>query len=192
MRRLALAITLVVLAFASSGAAALSHTQASVYEAFDAHGNVVGHVKVASGYCFTSSEVTRRDDAFRCLVGNFLYDPCLSAPHGRPIVVCPIPWSEGGTEIHLTRPLPAAGSHAAPSLALEPWALETTSGARCLLAGGASNVIHGTRLNYFCGARAKYGLWGYPSRRAGLWTIFKAPFSAHKLTQRVVIARAWM
>ena len=48
MRRCALAITVVGLAFASLWSAAVSHTQASVYEAFDAHGDVVGHVKVAS------------------------------------------------------------------------------------------------------------------------------------------------
>ena len=135
--------------------------------------------------------MTRRNDAFRCFVGNFLYDPRLRAPHGRPIVVCPIPWGDGGTEIRLTRPLPATGSHTPPSLALEPWALETTSGSRCLLAGGASSLIDGTRLNYFCGTGAKYGPWGYASRRARLWTVFEAPFSAHTLQHRVAIARAW-
>jgi hypothetical protein len=191
MRRCALAITLLVLAFAGSGSAAESQTQASVYEAFDAHGNVVGHLRTASGHCFTSSEVTSRDDAFRCLLGNALFDPSLRSPNGRAIVVWPIPGNESGTEIRLRSPLPAQSSHTPASLALQPWALETTSGARCLLAGGASSLIDGKRLNYFCGAGAKYGLWGYPSRHAKLWTIFEAPFSAHALQHRVAIARAW-
>ena len=191
VRRLAVAIA-TVLVCASIAAAAVSRTHASVYEPFGSNGAVIGHVKVASGYCFTGSEVTARDDSFRCFVGNFLYDPCLRSPVDRGVVVCPIPWNGTGTEIRLTKPLPTAATHTPPSLALEPWALETTSGARCLLAGGASNVVGGVRLNYFCGARAKYGLWGYPSRRSPLWTIFEAPFSAHSLHHRVAIARAWM
>ncbi len=192
MRRLAVAIATIVVLCASTGAAALSHTKASVYEPFGAGGAVIGHVKVASGYCFTGSEVANRDDAFRCFVGNLLYDPCLRSPVNRRVVVCPIPWDQSGTEIRLTKPLPAPSTHTPPSLALEPWALETTAGARCLLAGGASSVVGGVRLNYFCGAHASYGLWGYPSRRSRLWTIFDAPFSAHSLHHRVAIARAWM
>ena len=186
------AAALLAAAAPGAGARAGGHTAESVYEAFSYHGVVVPHVNVASGYCFTSSDVTPRDDAWRCLVGNSLYDPCFSSPFAFGIVVCPIPWNDSGTEIRLTKPLPKAATHTAPSLTLEPWALETAAGAYCQLASGASNVVHGRRLNYFCGRNAKDGLWGFPDRKREPWTIFVAPLSAHKLSKRIALVRAWM
>ena len=137
-------------------------------------------------------DVTRRDDAWRCLVGNALYDPCFSSQFAFGIVVCPIPWQGSGTEIHLTKPLPKSGSHTLPSLSLQPWAVETVSGAFCVLSSGASNVVHGQRLNYFCGRNAKQGLWGFPRRKTQPWTIVIAPLNAKVLKHRVALVRAWM
>ena len=70
--------------------------------------------------------------------------------------------------------------------------METAAGAYCLLSAGASNVVHGERLNYFCGKSVKYGLWGFPLRKAQSWTILQAPFTAKALSHRVAIVRAWM
>jgi hypothetical protein len=42
------------------------------------------------------------------------------------------------------------------------------------------------------GAKAKYGLWGFPDRASQPWTIFSAPLRATKLSARVAISRAWM
>jgi len=179
-------------ALATEGAQATGHTTATVYEAFSYHGVVEPNVTSASGSCFTSSDVTRRDDAWRCTVGNTLYDPCFSSQFAFGIVVCPIPWQGSGTEIHLTKPLPKSGSHTVPSLSLQPWALETASGAFCTLSSGASSVVHGHRLNYFCGRGAKQGLWGFPSRKTQPWTISIAPLNAKVLKHRVALVRAWM
>jgi hypothetical protein len=193
-RRIAVGVALALATTATAAGAAQErgHTAASVYEAFSYHGVIVPQVSAASGYCFTSSDVTRRDDAWRCFVANTLYDPCFSSPLAFGVVVCPIPWSDTGTEIRLTKALPSSGSHMRPSLALQPWAMETAAGAYCLLSSGASNVVHGKRLNYFCGKNDKYGLWGFPSRRSQPWTILQAPFAANVLKHRVAIVRAWM
>lgn len=182
----------VALSAGASGASSKGHTAESVYEAFSYHGVVEPTVTSVSGSCFTSSDVTRRDDAWRCTVGNTLYDPCFSSAFHFGVVVCPIPWQDSGTEIHLTKPLPAPGSHTPPSLSLQPWAVETTAGAFCVLSSGASNSVHGKRLNYFCGKNAKQGLWGFPSRKTQPWTILIAPFNARKLSHRVGLVRAWM
>ncbi|MCA1698649.1 MAG: hypothetical protein LC790_07020 [Actinobacteria bacterium] len=53
---------------------------------------------------------------------------------------------------------------------LEPWAMTLTSGKRCTFVGGATTLIGGRRLNYFCTTRV--ALLGTPrksSRR--LWRI---------------------
>jgi hypothetical protein len=189
---LGLALAVGVAVFAAAGAQATGHTTATVYQAFSYHGVVEPTVTSATGSCFTSSDVTRRDDAWRCTVGNTLYDPCFSSTLAFGIVVCPVPWQDSGTEIHLTKPLPKSGSHAFPSLSLQPWAVETATGAFCTLSSGASSVVHGQRLNYFCGKNAKQGLWGFPSRKTQPWTILIAPFKAKTLKHRVAVVRAWM
>jgi hypothetical protein len=189
---LGLALAVGVAVFAAAGAQATGHTTATVYQAFSYHGVVEPTVTSATGSCFTSSDVTRRDDAWRCTVGNMLYDPCFSSTLAFGIVVCPVPWQDSGTEIHLTKPLPKSGSHAFPSLSLQPWAVETATGAFCTLSSGASSVVHGQRLNYFCGKNAKQGLWGFPSRKTQPWTILIAPFKAKTLKHRVAVVRAWM
>ena len=176
----------------SSGAQAGTHTTATVYEAFSYHGVIVPHVRVSSGYCWTQSDVTPRADAWRCFIANTINDPCFSSTLAYGVVVCPTPWNDQGVEIRLTRALPKPLTHGRPSTALQPWALQLASGAHCLLASGASSVVQGKRLNYFCGASAKYGLWGLPDRSTQPWTILTGPFSATQLSRRAAIAHAWM
>ena len=181
-------------AISSSAALAATHTTATVYSAFSYHGVVVPHVQtVSSGSCWTNSAVTERDDAWRCFVGNYIYDPCFSSEFAYGVVVCPTPWNDAGIEIQLTKPLPKPFSHLAPSLRMQPWAIQTASGADCVLSSGAGpRPIHGRHLNYFCGANSKVGLWGFPDRTAQPWTIFSAAQNATVLSHRVAIRRAWM
>jgi hypothetical protein len=75
---------------------------------------------------------------------------------------------------------------------LQPWALELFGGQRCLFGDGASNVVEGQRLNYFCDASGKEGLWGFPSRGEQPWTILAAGSQATTLSERAPIRRAWM
>jgi hypothetical protein len=189
---LGLAIAFSIGAVVATGAQATGHTTATVYEAFSYHGVPEPTVTNVSGSCFTSSGVTRRDDAWRCTVGNTLYDPCFSSSLAFGIVICPVPWQGSGTEIHLSKPLPKSSSHTIPSLSLQPWAVETVSGAFCVLSSGASSVVHGQRFNYFCGKNAAQGLWGFPSRKKQPWTIRIAPMSAKTLKHRIALVRAWM
>jgi hypothetical protein len=86
----------------------------------------------------------------------------------------------------------ANGNHSAPSQGLRPWALELYDGRCCLFAGGATNVLEGQRLNYFCGAGSHEGLWGLPDRAGAPWTILIAPLQATKLSKRVAVRHAWM
>jgi hypothetical protein len=190
VRRPVLVLAVVAAAALPVGAAqAGTRTIATVYEAFSYHGVVIPHVQVEAGYCWESSNVTRRLDAWRCFVGNTILDPCFSSEFASN-VVCPTPWNDTAVEINLTKPLPKPTNHAAPSVQLQPWAIQTASGANCIFASGATSVVHGHRLNYFCSA--KLALWGYPNRRSTTWTILSAPPSARTLSHRTAILRAWM
>jgi len=194
-RRVAVTIAaLGALASLCGPADAQTGTGATIYQVFTPHGSVKLHTRSMSGYCPSGSEATPRRDAWRCFSGNYVLDPCFSSTHDPGIVVCPeAPWLKNGVKIRLTKPLARAnGNHSAPSQGLRPWALELYDGRRCLFAGGATNVVEGQRLNYFCGAGSQEGLWGLPDRASAPWTILIAPLQATKLSQRVAVRHAWM
>ena len=184
-----IAVTAAAAVPAAASTTGSTHTIATVYEAFSYHGVVIPHATVADGYCWESSNVTRRVDAWRCFVGNTIFDPCFSSEFANN-VVCPKPWNDTAVEINLTKPLPKASNRASPSLQLQPWAIQTASGANCVFASGASSLVGGKRLNYVCSA--KLGLWGYPNRKSRTWTILSAPPTAKRLSHRTSILRAWM
>lgn len=131
---------------------------------------------------------------WRCRTGNYLHDPCFSSAYASGIVLCPdAPWLKTGVKIRLTTTLPYAhGNRSAPSLRAEPWAIELYGGRHCLFSSGASNVVQGKRLNYFCGASSQEGLWGFPYRGSEPWTILIAPLPASVLSELAAVRRAWM
>ena len=87
------------------------------------------------GNCWTSSIASGRSDAYRCMAGNYIYDPCFV--YGSNSVACPTVGTgiEQGTVIDLTQPLPQAGSEA-PGAA-PPFALELANGDACNIETGA-------------------------------------------------------
>jgi hypothetical protein len=145
------------------------------------------------GSCFSTSDAAPRDDAYRCMSGNELFDPCLAPPRSvraGKVVVCPTdPFRDTGIEIRLTRRLPH-NTQPAPSDRGVPFAIRLTNGCEAMLDTGATATIGRTRANYYC-ARTRQVLWGAPSRRGRLWTIWSAPATARRLLRRVSIAQAW-
>ena len=82
------------------------------------------------------------------------------------------------------------GNTKKPSTSGLPWAIQTTTGLRCVIATGATSVVQKQRLNYFC-LKSKDGLWGSPSRKHEPWTIYIAPGTSKKLSKTVGIRTAW-
>jgi hypothetical protein len=166
-------------------------TETHIYEAFTASGKAAIHItKTVDGYCYIGSLAAVRDDAWRCISGNDLYDPCFSSHKAKGIVLCVgLPWQRSGVEIKLTKPLPKpyAGK---PSTSGLPWGIETTAGLKCVFATGGTTAIGGVRANYGCTTSNEW-LWGSPSRKTQPWTIYIAPFDATKLSTRAKIAVAW-
>jgi hypothetical protein len=127
------------------------------------------------------------------MTGNYIYDPCFSSPRTNKLVLCPVePWRNKGIKLRLTRPLPSSlANRGSLSLRDQPWALELYDGRKCVFAGGASSVLAGRRLNYFCAHGGSVGLWGFPDRSTQPWTIYSAPYAAMTLSERVAIHNAW-
>ncbi|HUA45797.1 MAG TPA: hypothetical protein VMA77_11245 [Solirubrobacteraceae bacterium] len=184
----------IVLAAGVPAAAAGMQTQTSIYSPFAASGQPAAHVvSTVRGHCWTGSLAVNHQDAWRCLSGNFIYDPCFSSAAAAGIVLCPAsgPWGSSAIEIKLTQRLPSKfGNKGGPSTSGVPWALVTLAGWKCKLATGATTVIDGERQNYFC-TGTKDALWGAPSRASEPWRIYAAPNGATKLSRRVEIKSAW-
>jgi hypothetical protein len=186
-----LAAGLSILAAAGSADAQLT-TTVTVFRAFRVGGSPSIKVRHAHGSCFSSSDTSLRSDAWRCTVGNELYDPCFSSQRAHGGVICPNADPTSGLEVRLTKRLPAAFGHrGSPSASGQPWALELSSGAHCTFDSGATSVVDGIRANYFCAGDHTSALWGLPRRTTEPWTILRAPFTATTLSERVAVARAW-
>jgi hypothetical protein len=146
------------------------------------------------GFCWVGSLAdSGRSDAWRCLSGNLIHDPCFSdkSKPGPSFVVCPsTPWSRAVVKIVLTRKLPLGQANPAGSpLRRAPWAIEVASGKKCLALTGATGQIAGRGVSYGC-VGGGY-LLGTPRRAKPTWTIFYAAGYKARRATRVTIAEAW-
>jgi hypothetical protein len=112
-----------------------------------------------------------RADAWRCIVGNLIYDPCFStAPHATSVICGAMPGKPYGITVRLAQPLP---THA-PARDRQPWILALGDGSTCTFATGATFGVGGQRANYYC--TDKDWLIGLPST-GRVWLAVKAQLS---------------
>ena len=86
----------------------------------------------------------------------------------------------------LTEPLPREHGNELAVMTGQPWAVEMQSGERCVLLSGASTIIAGHRMNYYCDINSRY-LYEV-DLEAGV-ALVQAEGSA---MERVPIARIWV
>jgi len=100
-----------------------------------------------SGSCWTNAIGLGREDAYRCMVDNQIYDPCFVVDE-QPTVVCganPVT-GETGFVLELTEPLPAPD---AGDVAM-PWMIELADGTICGLMTGTIPVVDDRAAPYGC------------------------------------------
>lgn len=143
VKRAAAVFMLAVLAAAVPALAApllAAHTNAIVLNAKSLH-----IVTRESGYCWTSSIASQRSDAYRCMVGNGIHDPCFTLSQRS--VACPAdPAANTALEITLTKPLPPAQQHAAANA----WQMRLVSGEICNI--GTGTVLPG--YPFYCSGKS--------------------------------------
>ncbi|HET9095857.1 MAG TPA: hypothetical protein VFN37_04295 [Candidatus Baltobacteraceae bacterium] len=87
-----------------------------------------------SGHCWTSSIASQRSDAYRCMAGNGIHDPCFTLSPRE--VACPTGIAaDRGIAITLTKPLPQSNQ------ARSVFQMQLQSGAQCNR--GTGTVIPG-------------------------------------------------
>jgi hypothetical protein len=140
---------------------------------FTAQGQLSAQFHVGAtgrGYCWTASLAADTSDAYRCMQGNAIHDPCFAASTHATTVACFLdPW-HSVTVLRLTRRLPSHGRR--PSGPVLPWAIVTSTGLHCVFLTGATAPMGGERINYGC-TDGSY-LLGNPNTSQPLWTIRRA------------------
>jgi hypothetical protein len=113
-------------------------------------------------------------DAWRCTgPGRYIYDPCFSngfPQKGTTVVCIDDPWRAAGSllKVRAWKPLyPGIGQPRKLDRSY-PWAVELSNGMRCQTMGGATDVITGRRVNYWC--EPEGWIVGNPDRAERVWT----------------------
>jgi hypothetical protein len=86
----------------------------------------VPNAQTRAGYCWTPSIALHRADAWRCMIGNAIEDPCFATPDVSDAVICganPVT-GDAGFLLRLTKPLPAPEASPSPA----PWIVELAIG----------------------------------------------------------------
>jgi hypothetical protein len=154
---------------------------------------------MVSGYCWTGSIAVARPDAFRCMAGNAIFDPCFQST-AKGFVVCDPDPSKGepGQKMKLTKPLPPP--EAAPSSESGGWLVELADGTVCRQRTGAGWEVDGKVVNYYCDSAKKgveIDLLGDFDTTGPLWTVEKATIApgekAPRLikSERMALKRVW-
>ncbi len=174
------------LATAGSSLAATAPTRIVHFRPFAADGRVVGVrvTRILRGSCWTGSIGLPRPDAWRCMVGNEILDPCLESPKGANV---PLVCVTGTTAVRLrlTKPLPEKYANG-PEKQFFPWRLVLRGGDVCeRFTGTAAGAVQKQGLVYGCRSG---GTTTEPNRSRATWTVRYlrkgvSPFKVKRLTE---------
>jgi hypothetical protein len=145
------------------------------FRAFSSSGKLL--LKVTShrrGSCYSGSLADQHKDAWRCISGNYLYDPCFSSAKHRKVVLCPdVPRIKTAVEIRLTRKLPEKMANSGHIYLGAPWLMQLVNGLKCEIGTGANSIVDGLVSYYYCGKRHGHyvALWGKLHRKVQPWTV---------------------
>lgn len=167
----------------------LAPTQVQLILPFTALGRLGLRISArVQGRCIAASVAdSGRTDAWRCMSGNRIYDPCFEGfEQSTPVVAC-LESPRASAVIVLT---PAGGvprqlANKGFPLASPPWSLLLRNGASCGLLTGATFGLAGMRINYAC-TDGGY-LIGDVDRSQPQWRVFYLGRRATTATQVSVI-----
>ena len=140
-----------------------------------------------TGSCWAQSEDSSRPDAYRCMSGDYIFDPCIANEYdlssANPEVACPYPGITNVTIIKLSAPLllqPAA----APANPPISWLVVLPNNNECYFADGTADFVNGMRANYYCPNGRLFG-----NVRYGIvWSILYQPNGASAMTAVSIVA----
>ena len=145
--------------------------------------------QVLTGNCLQHSFKIKREDAWRCMAANQVYDPCFINTYGKKEhAICPgSPWFSDSLLIKLEKPFNVDGvAHEPLDMSRHyPWAIELPDGSACY-AVEPGRFHEGLPVRYFCN-KDKI-LLGDLRRCAAKWTILQKKNQAVSIIE---IKEAW-
>ena len=148
--------------------AAAPGTSTVMFHPYTADGRLaVASDGVVHGQCWTTSIAAPGATAYRCFQGNKILDPCF-APASRAVplqLAClATPWSRA-LLLQVNGNLPTPDRTGAAG---RPWAIQLSSGVRCVASTGTVPAVAGVNLTYHCadGGNAAISDTGGPSLTA--------------------------
>lgn len=139
-----------------------------------------------SGNCWTDSIAVSRPGAWRCTVGNEIYDPCFSNSRLTGAVICDANPAKRtpGFILKLTKPLPKPSSQTPAHP--RPWLVKLADGSMCEIQTGTIAFVAGMDVPYGCSDSQKCNDHGCPYmtgltdkfKRGKLWTADKVAFGS--------------
>lgn len=157
----------------SAEAASPPATRIVVYSPFSVTGELstgISVMKTVTGDCWTASSTSARSDAWRCMSGNLIYDPCYTGAPSSSWVGCPRDTlGKHIVKLKLTRALGTNTNQALDTNRAAPSRVTLEGGVMCSYVAGVTGTVAGLRLNYGC----SNGAWllGIPDRHRARWTI---------------------
>jgi hypothetical protein len=111
---------------------------------------VVPHAARLAGHCWTRSiAAPSRADAYRCMAGNSIYDPCFAPPRARAVVCDVNPTTRNpGFAMRLTQPLPDEPVFTGRTVM--PWLVQLAGGEVCVPLTGTHEMIGRETIGYEC------------------------------------------
>jgi hypothetical protein len=174
--------------------AVLTHTRIKMLTPWTPAGLSIGMAvtQQVNGTCFTRSLASpSRPDAWRCMAGNGIMDPCYQRIMGdEKQLACPVlgPWPANVVQLTLTQPLPQEDRKEPARDSVLPWSLELANGQKCSAFTGATAPVAGMRINYGC--PGGFTVVGDIDRSQPVWRVF---FQGEKsiALEQVDVAVAW-
>jgi len=101
------------------------------------------------GSCWTDSIAVSRAGAYRCSVGNGIYDPCFTVPTNHERMVCGADpaLKTAGFVLKLTKPLPQTPP---VTQQVEPWIIKLADGSICEAMTGTLPAVNGQSARWSC------------------------------------------
>jgi hypothetical protein len=103
------------------------------------------------GYCWTNSIAAPRSDAWRCMAGNEIFDPCFQSFDHTSVQCDPDPAKgDEGFRLKLTQDLPKPDIPTEATTKGTGWLIELYDGTLCRPATGARGLVDGKMVTCYC------------------------------------------
>lgn len=111
-----------------------------------------------TGSCWTGSIANTRTDAWRCQVGNSIFDPCFETDNPKQLICDASPFKEkSGFVLTLSEPLPKTKGIMNDGQTKKPWLIKLADGSTCSPYTGTMPMVDHKPVYYHCDDSIKDG-----------------------------------